>query len=74
MSEFDLSQCTVYLLTGDHDYSVTSILDAPGQFGGRRSGDDHVRLGAVPMTGNLHAFRPGLIPIPNELREVRPKE
>ncbi|MFZ5868761.1 MAG: alpha/beta fold hydrolase [Thermodesulfobacteriota bacterium] len=69
VSEFDVSECPVYLLTGDYDYSATpeSTRRLANLISGARM---HVMpgLGHFPMTENPDAFRKYLVPILDELR------
>lgn len=73
-SEFDVSQCPVYLLTGEYDYSATPestrrLADLI------RGAQVHTMpgLGHFPMTENPDAFRLHLLPILNELRKLLPE-
>jgi pimeloyl-ACP methyl ester carboxylesterase len=74
VSEFDVSQCPVYLLTGDYDYSATP--ESTERLAGLIPGAGvHIMLGLghFPMTENPDAFRGHLVPILNELSQRLPK-
>lgn len=70
-AEFDVSQCPVYLLTGNYDYSATpeSTLQLANLIPGAQV-SIMPGLGHFPMTENPDAFREHLLPILNELREA----
>ncbi|MDQ1239947.1 MAG: hydrolase protein [Thermodesulfobacteriota bacterium] len=74
ISEFDVSDCPVYLLTGEYDYSASpeSTLRLAGLIPGA-----HVRimqgLGHFPMTEDPDTFRAYLLPILAELKRVLTK-
>jgi len=73
-SEFDVSQCPVYLLTGEYDYSATP--ESAQRLAALIPGA-HVRtmpgLGHFPMTEHADAFRLHLVPVLEELRKVLPE-
>jgi len=70
VSEFDTSECPVYLLTGDYDYSATpeSTMRLSGLIPGAEVGIMR-GLGHFPMTENPDAFREYLVPVLDQLRE-----
>jgi pimeloyl-ACP methyl ester carboxylesterase len=65
-----MSQCPVYLLAGDYDYSATP--ESTERLAGLIPGASvHIMpgLGHFPMTENPDAFRGYLMPILNELSQ-----
>jgi pimeloyl-ACP methyl ester carboxylesterase len=72
-SQFDVSQCPVYLLTGVYDYSATpeSTLRLADLIPGAQV-RTMPELGHFPMTEHPDAFRLHLMPVLDELLKVLP--